>query len=1132
MLSLFSTSSDKAGFRLQYMEVYNWGTFNERVFRISPQGNNSLLTGANASGKSTYIDALLTLMVPLQRDRFYNQSSGVEKKGARTEETYVLGHYGNIQREGELSTSTQALRDKHTYSVILASFSDSDQRHVTLFQVRWFSNGELKKQLGIAHVPLTIEQDFSNFDAKGNWKKLLEKNYNANSLKRKIEFQDGPGDYAERMASLFGMRSVKALSLFNQIVGVKVLEDLDEFIRTNMLEELQAEEEFKQLKESFTSLTEAKTNIEKAREQINQLQPIHDIAQKLEDIRSNLKKRDRTKSTARYWFARKSIETGEKEAGKCEGQIELLKYEIESLNDLKTERRTEELDLTHKIKSDEVGNQMNDLSRDISRLEKIRDSKKQKLDAYDKIAKAIELKTGPGEITFLENREKAGELKQESNRRIEEENDTTYKLKSERDTIMEKLKVTGMTIETLQKNKNNIAGREADIRDELLGILGAQKEEIPFIGELIRVKENEKEWESAIEKVLHNFALRLVVPAKYYSKVNQYVNNNDLRGRVRYDKYEDQDDLKNFRTSTHSDKSLSGKLEIKPGTQYRKWIEEQLRNQFNFDCVDNLSEFDLYSEMALTKSGLIKFKKGRHEKDDRPHISRKENHVLDWDNREKIAALKKEYHDLQNQLTATEKEITASGNKLVSLEVFKEKCHELFSKFEKYEDLDWQTYATQVQEKARLKDELEKTSDKVKQLQRQLDRVQAEIRQIENTDIPDKNRKLYESENRLKQITEDIARKRSELGAAAIADIATFEAQYPELQSVTYETVETSLRKFDQEIDAEMASQEKQRQMQEKDVVVRIGAFKNPGEEITRKFRDWRSDVHSLPNPGELELIGEYQKMLQRLEKDNLPKYEKKFNDYLHDTISNKAFSFKMFFKGWLDSIEENIRNLNNALREIDFKSNPGTYIQLAATAKSSVDVKEFRRMLDSVVPNAREVDSTVDGRRNHFYNHIEPLIAKLDEYEWRKKVMDVRGWLGYKAEEFYRETGAKFKTYESMGQLSGGEKAQLTYTILGSAIAYQFGLTKEGLNTNSFRFIAIDEAFKAQDEDKARYLVTLCKQLHLQLLVVTPSDNIHIVENDISFVHFVERKEERHSWLYDMPIEQFRKQKANYLNQ
>lgn len=142
---------------------------------------------------------------------------------------------------------------------------------------------------------------------------------------------------------------------------------------------------------------------------------------------------------------------------------------------------------------------------------------------------------------------------------------------------------------------------------------------------------------------------------------------------------------------------------------------------------------------------------------------------------------------------------------------------------------------------------------------------------------------------------------------------------------------------------------------------------------------------------------------------------------------------------------------------------------------------------------------------------------------------MDVRGWFSYKAEEFYKETGTKFKTYENMGQLSGGEKAQLTYTILGSAIAYQFGLTKGGLQTNSFRFIAIDEAFKAQDEDKARYLITLCKQLHLQLLVVTPSDNIHIVENDISYVHFTERRNERSSWLYDMPIEQFLEEREQF---
>ena len=109
MWSLFSTSSDTSGFRLQYMEVFNWGTFDNQIFKIEPKGNNSLLTGANGSGKTTFIDALLTLLVPLSSDRFYNQSSGVQKKGDRNEDSYVLGHYGDVQEEGRTGTTTQKL---------------------------------------------------------------------------------------------------------------------------------------------------------------------------------------------------------------------------------------------------------------------------------------------------------------------------------------------------------------------------------------------------------------------------------------------------------------------------------------------------------------------------------------------------------------------------------------------------------------------------------------------------------------------------------------------------------------------------------------------------------------------------------------------------------------------------------------------------------------------------------------------------------------------------------------------------------------------------------------------------------------------------------------------------------------
>ena len=119
-MNLFNTSSEVAGFKLDYLEVWNWGTFDKKVYHMNLHGNNSLLTGANASGKSTLIDALLTLMVPLKRQRFYNQSSGVEKKGNRTEESYFFGNYGNQQQEGAASTTTLRLRDKGARSVLLA----------------------------------------------------------------------------------------------------------------------------------------------------------------------------------------------------------------------------------------------------------------------------------------------------------------------------------------------------------------------------------------------------------------------------------------------------------------------------------------------------------------------------------------------------------------------------------------------------------------------------------------------------------------------------------------------------------------------------------------------------------------------------------------------------------------------------------------------------------------------------------------------------------------------------------------------------------------------------------------------------------------------------------------------------
>jgi len=1113
------------------MEIFNWGTFDKKVVRINPQGHNSLLTGGNASGKTTLIDALLTLLVPLKKDRFYNQSSGTEKKGDRTEETYVLGKHGEIQRDDETSTTTQQLRDKKTYSVLLASFFNTDQRIVTLFQVRWFANDELKTVFGVSREPLEIQKDFSNIDSKGVWKKLLDKKYNANISKKRIEFCNGPTDYGERIRNRFGIRDEKGLTLFNQIVGIKVLDDLDDFIRTNMLEEKDAENEYIQLKENFQTLMEAKINIDKTKEQISQLQAIDELANKLAKILESIDKLQHTKDLALYWFTKKKVELAKKEREKNIADLEGLREELKKLRDKEEELKAEERKLSIAIETDEVGNKINDIKMDIRNLERSRDNRKNKLDGYNKIAVRVGFSENPNEETFVNYREKAKTEKDRLENFVNGElSENLRSAKNKEDEIRKEIDNLIETIQSLQKYKNNISGREAEIRDLILEDIGATVEEIPFIGELIRVKDDEKEWELLIEKILHNFALRLIIPEKYYAQVNEFLNANDLRGRIFYQRYRGFTSMGQLQVRENQANCILNKIEFKPKSMYTDWLEDVIYNNFNYACVNNLSEFNRYEERAVTKEGLIKAIKGKHEKDDRPHVLRKENYVLGWDNKEKIRLLKKEVLRLQEDQKQVAQQVRNIKKSIDDANGLKDDFSELFKVYTKYDDIDWQSYAKTIQEKTEQKNELEKTSERVQTLQKQLDQVQKELKQVSEIDKINKNRNIYQTEQKQKDIEKICTDNTSLLNQLGEVYIKDFEKENPDLSNVSFDNVETKQHEFQIINQEEIDNQKEMKTDNELKVGSLISVFKNPPETITEKFRDWRSDVNKLPDSAHLQLIAEYQSFYKKLIDEDLVRFEKKFNDYLRETVTNKVNAFRMFFKNWENSIKENIRQLNESLKEIDFNNNPTTYIQLVASQKLSDRVKDFRNLLEKAIPDVREVDSTIEGRKNHFTNHIEPLIEKLKNEQWRKDVMEVRAWHNYQADEFYKETNSKYKTHQSMGQLSGGEKAQLTYTILGSAIAYQFGLTKEGLQSNSFRFIAIDEAFKAQDEDKARYLITLCKQLHLQLMVVTPSDNIHIVQNDISYVHYLERRGAE-TILFDMPIEQFIEEREKFIN-
>lgn len=1060
------------------------------------------------------------LLVPLQNKRFYNQSSGAEKKGNRTDITYFFGNYGQ-QQEGESGATSLKLRDKSARSVLLATFNNSDGRVVTLFQVRYYSGEELRTVYGMAHKHLTISQNFATFDSNGVWRKRLEKELNTGSSKRIVEFFNGPKAYEEKMLLVFGMRSDKALTLFNQIVGVKVLNDLDSFIRDNMLEERDAEEKYKELRENFQNLMDAKTNIEKTKEQIRQLEPIDRLAEDVLLIEKSIKELQSEKDIISYWFAVRTVKLCQEHLERCKSELCQLDDTIKANNAEKRRLDETKSSLEVAINSDSVGQQIKDIEKEIQNIKERFEERKKNEEKYNTLIHKLELPQGVDSSTFQSNKVTAQKQKVALQELLDNElAERKRHLQNEKEDIEANIKNHFETIKYLREHKNNISGRVAEIRDEIIQHIGATADEIPFIGELIRLKDDERKWESAIERILHNFALRLIVPEKYYRQVNEYVNNHNLRGRIVYQRYNYDAALREFVNRHAQDNSLLNKIEFKPNAQYIDWIEDRLYSEFNYTCVDTLEDFNHINEKAVTKEGLIKAKGGKHEKDDRPEISRREHYVLGWDNREKIAAIKKEYDNLCRQVTAKKEEINELNNKRKETEKRKETFSRLLD-FEKFDDIDWQSYSIRINEKNEEKKQLESTNDRVKTLQQQLEKVKQTISEIE-----DRKENLYGSKALLQKDEEETQKRCSDntnaLASMNPVDVDEFENNHSELLLVGLADMVARHKSLQNDIDNKIKNKQTEKNKKENEGRSKIIIFKNPSEEITTKFRDWRSDVNSLPDS--VELISEYQTFLKKLNEEALPSFEKRFNKYLHETVINNIYTFRQFFKDWESLINKTINQLNSYLRDINFNVYPETYIQLESSKKRNVNINEFVQMLEKAIPNMREINSTIDGQRIHFEQHVLPLMQRLEDEKWRKEVMDVRARFSYKAVEHYKADDQKRNTYESMGQLSGGEKAQLTYTILGSAIAYQFGLTKHGCDS-SFRFIAIDEAFRAQDEDKARYLISLCKQLHLQLLVVTPSDNIHIVEDDISYVHYVERNGNT-SVLYNMPINQFKEER------
>lgn len=1101
-----------AGFRLQRLELYNWGTFDKRVWVLDLAGSNGLLTGDIGSGKSTVVDAVTTLLVPARRIT-YNKAAGGEAR-ERTLRSYVLGYYKSERADIGTSAKPVPLRDHNSYSVILGVFHNAaTDRTITLAQVFWIkeTKGQPVRFYVAGENDLSIKTDFSEFgtDISGLRKKLRGAGV-------KI-FESFP-PYGAWFRRRFGIDNEQALDLFHQTVSLKSVGNLTGFVRTHMLEPFDVVSRIDSLINHFDDLNRAHEAVLKAKSQITLLEPLVADCDNYAELLEKVSLLRGCREALRPWFAEVKSDLLEKRSVKLHDEHKRYTVRIDKQLENKGMLQSQELELRRNI-AENGGDRIDRIKSDIGSLEKERARRQKKYSRYSELMELLELFPAESSGAFLIQLKKCTTMQDEATDRettiqneLNEIGVAFSRKKNDHTELLEE-------ITDLQARRSNIGSRQMAIRRALCLGVGLKEEEMPFAGELIRVREEERDWEGAIERLLHNFGLSLLVPDEHYAKVAEWVDNNNLKGRLVYYRVRKKSRLEP--PQLHPD-SLVKKIALKPDSPFYIWLEGEINKRFDVACCVSQEQFRREAR-AITRSGQIKARNERHEKDDRHRIDDRSRYILGWSNEAKIAVLKDNLRQLEIRLGDM-------GTKIAELEAgqrtIKTKLQTLLQlgEYRDYEEIDWQQLAVKI---ARLEDErkkLEATSDILKLLTAQLAEVE---KKREGVEI--QLEKIRDDRSKTEQKISDTDKLLKECLSLVASAGEQLEKYNRELENVcsevlgdkrlTVDSCDSREREVREWLQKKIDAADK-RGSTFRDRI--INAMSNYNKEYELETREVDVAVESA---------GEYREMLGLLKSDDLPRFESRFKELLNENTIREVANFQSQLAREQDSIREKIGRINESLNRIDY--NEGRYIVLEAEPTTDFDIRDFRNELRSCTEGALTGSDEAQYSESKFLQ-VRSIIEKFRGREgqseadrrWTAKVTDVRNWFIFAASERWREDDTEFEHYADSGGKSGGQKEKLAYTVLAASLAYQFGLEGKRRRSRTFRFVVIDEAFGRGSDESAQYGLRLFKELDLQLLIVTPLQKIHVIEPFVNSVGFVHNEEGRCSVLRNLSIEEYRADK------
>lgn len=1110
MESLFDLKAKRRGFRLNSFELYNWGTFDKKVIKLNMDKDSALLTGDIGSGKSTIVDALTTLFVPPGRI-VYNKAAGAQTK-ERTLYSYVVGAFKTEKDETLNQVKAKTLRDHNSFSVILTKFENEgllESLNLAIFLYLKPNSKEVNRFYVVAQNNLSIKKDFlHHFKDIRTLKKRLKNNG--------CEVFNSYKEYFLYIKRVFGIRNRQAMELFYQTVSMKSVGNLTEFVKEHMLEEKPIEKSVDELIASFSELKRAHDVVLEAKKEILLLKPICEDIKKFEKRENELLDLEKFVKIVPIWFAKEAVQVYDKKLSELEIEKTKLRSRIKKSTNEIDKLLDKEIELNSDIKS-QGGERLFQIEREIKNQYEKLELKKSQHRLYSNLLKTLNKRAVSSEHTFLSlRREFEKDLAQieEKREKIEVnlfgEKNALSRLKEESQDIKKELI-------HLKSRRSNIPQSIASIREKICDDLNIKEKNLPFAGELL--KPLSKSFRGAIERVLRNFALSLLVKEEFYKDISKYIENHNLNAKLVYLKI---DTNKEYEPILFDDSTmLYSQIEVKPDTIFYDYLRHRLYYDFNYKLCKDLDCFRRYKK-ALTKQGQIRQSASRHEKDDRFDINDERRFVLGWENSQKIKKLQDDLKRVQEKIEYIQNSIERSRKELKELEKVRDALRDILH-FESFETIDFYTPSHKIEELKEEQKRLQESNDKLKILESQLKETQKRRKEQQkrlnfmqqelgelNVKLEQFKEKRENAKLKYEQFKEELEKslesvnvfvENEGLNRLNIANINSNERRAEEIVKKKIDKTKDKIRYLQSKIEGAMRDYLNSFPLQAKELDVSIDAKES------------------------------YLARYKKLKSDDLPRFEKNFKNRFKEGTITQVIRLSAELDEAKKEINQKINLINSSLRHIEY--NIGTYIELLAEPSKDREIADFKAELKMMTTGAVDRDDE-SGFSEEKFLMIKELIERFSgrkgfvdiDKKWRKKVIDVRNWFNFGAVEKYISDDKLKEYYADSGGKSGGQKEKLAYTVLASALAYQFDLIGKNIKSRTFRFAMIDEAFGRGSDTSAKYALELFKKLDLQLLVVTPKQKIHVIEPFVKSIHFVYNKDGMDSNLVSLDIESYKEKK------